>query len=434
MVLFSMTESGYAQERLTLKQAIQYALEHKADAQKSRLDVENAENQIKESKANVLPHINGSGYMTYNPKLQQMALDFNGQTQILRIGTPWQSNATIQVDQQIFNQAAFTGLKAAKTTREFYLLNADLTEEQIIEKVAENYFMVFKTLSQIETLDKTIANNNQLKTVMENLESDGLAKGIDVDRIRVAVNNLTSAKVQLQNFLKIQENGLKYLIGMDINTDIVFPDDEFEITSFSTDRIGYDLDNRTEIRMLKKQGELLELNKMVIKSSLYPTLGLSANYGYLSMGDRFPYFAGKDKGVTGSDFAGITLNLTVPIFDGYAVRSKMRQADIEIKKHALDILDTKLALDLQIENANTQMENAIITIGDQKANMELAAKVLKNIENNYKNGLATLTDLIDAENSYVDAQNNYSTAIVDYRIAEIQLKKSTGVLKSYYLN
>jgi outer membrane protein TolC len=48
--------------------------------------------------------------------------------------------------------------------------------------------------------------------------------------------------------------------------------------------------------------------------------------------------------------------------------------------------------------------------------------------------LASLTDLLDAENALVEAQNNYTTAILDYKLAEIQLIKSKGELKTLINN
>jgi outer membrane protein TolC len=69
-------------------------------------------------------------------------------------------------------------------------------------------------------------------------------------------------------------------------------------------------------------------------------------------------------------------------------------------------------------------------LNNQKANAELAQEVFANTQNNYNNGLATLTDLLDAESSLNQAQNNYSTALLDYKIAEVQLLKSKGELKT----
>jgi outer membrane protein TolC len=120
----------------------------------------------------------------------------------------------------------------------------------------------------------------------------------------------------------------------------------------------------------------------------------------------------------------------VPIFNGFATRSKVRQADIELRKTKEDLIDTKLSLDLAFQNAKTQINNSLITINNQKENVQLAQDVLDNTQNNYQQGLATLTDLLDAENSYIEAQNNYNTALLDFKLAEVQLIKAKGELKT----
>ncbi len=433
MLLFSFGAAN-AQTELALKDAVDYALKHKVDAVKAGLDIENADHKIAEVRANALPQVNGQSGLTYNAKLQQMALDFGGQVQVIRMGTPWQANSAIQLDQQIFNMQVFQGLKAAKSTKDFYILNAQLTEEQIVEKVANSYYEVFKTKSQIKTMERTVKNTTRVRNVIASLEENGLAKKIDLDRINVTLNNLNSNMVQLNNALKLQENALKYLIGMDIATPITLPESTFDAPQNMYVKDEFNINGRTEIQLLEKQGDLLRLNKKATEATRYPSLALSANYGYLSMGERFPYFAGPSKGVNGSDFSAITLNLRVPIFSGFATRSKIRQAQVDIDKFEADLADTKLALNLAVENAYTQINNAVITLASQKSNMELANQVLENVENNYKNGLASLTDLIDAENSFADAQNNHTAALLDYKLAEVQLKKANGELKSFYSN
>ena len=63
------------QKELTLKDAIRYALENKADAEKARLEVTKSEYKIQEVRANALPSISASGGMVYNPKLQATYID-----------------------------------------------------------------------------------------------------------------------------------------------------------------------------------------------------------------------------------------------------------------------------------------------------------------------------------------------------------------------
>lgn len=422
-----------AREPVSLEMAIRHALKHKAEAVKAGLDVENSEYQIDEVRAAALPQLNGQAGLTYNPILQQMALNMGGQTTVIEMGLPWQSTATVQLDQQIFNMSVFQGLKAARSTREFYKLNRELTEEQIIEKVANAYFEVFKTRSQIETINSTITNTTRVRDVIAGLYENGLSKKIDLDRMNVSLNNLTSSRQQLENAAILQENALKYLIGMDIHTSIELEASSFEVNPALSLEKPDSLTQRTEIRLLEKQGELLSYNKKAINAQRYPSLALSANYGYMGLGSRLPYFTGGSPEVNWSDFSAISLNLRIPIFSGFSNRSKVQQARIEIEKYKADLEDTRLALDLAVENALTQIRNALITLQTQSENRRLAQSVLENVENNYKNGLASLTDLLDAENAYADARNNYTNALMDYKLAEIQLVKARGELKIYYL-
>ena len=182
--------------------------------------------------------------------------------------------------------------------------------------------------------------------------------------------------------------------------------------------------------LVKKQEQLLQFQKKSIQAAYYPTLSLTGGYNYIGQGPEFPWFKKPEDKVYWSDFASIGLNLHVPIFTGFGTRAKVRQAENKLEAVKVDLEETKLALDLDFENAKKQIDNSIITINSQKENSELAQEVLDNTNNNYINGLASLTDLLDAENALVEAQNNYTTALLDYKLAEIQLIKSKGELKT----
>src|SRR5690606_512338 len=347
-LLFQMSPVK-AQDFLTLKEAISYALEHKAEAKKSKLDVVNAQNKIDEVRSGALPQVNVSAGLTYNPIIQQVALDGAmmgqpGETILVTMGQKWQSTPVISLNQQLFNQSVFTGLKAANTTREFYLINDQLTEEQLIERVANAYYNVYQTQLQLETIQNNLDNTTRTHKVIGGLSDAGLAKKIDLDRIAVTVNNLKAQKQQLQNALDLQENALKFAIGMDIQQDIQLPEETFEIDAAILNEVG-DINNRTEVQVMNKQLQLLDLNKKAIKAEYYPTLSLSANYGYAGFGQQFPLF-NNHSSVKWSNFSGISLNLAFPIFNGFSTRSKVRQADIDIRKAQVDLEDTKLALSL----------------------------------------------------------------------------------------
>jgi outer membrane protein TolC len=351
-----------------------------------------------------------------------------GQTLLVAFGQKWTAIGGVHLSQNLFDYSVFTGLKAAKTTREFYKINEQLTQEQVIEAVAKNYYQIFITRQKLETIKQTLENTNKVKNTVEGLFENGLAKKIDLDRIKVTIVNLESALKQLENAAVLQENSLKFLIGMQIDTPIELVEEnlEMEITPVLQD--APDVKSLTQFQLLETQKQLLEYNKESIKAAYYPTLSLSANYSYQGLGDKFPIDGKPADGVYWTDYSTIGLNLNIPIFSGFRTRSLIRQAQTQLDVLEEDMKEAELALNFAYENAKTQINNNVITIENQRENVKLAQEVLDNTQNNYLNGLATLTDLLEAENALADAKNNYSNALLEYKVAEIELIKSRGEL------
>lgn len=419
---------------LTLKEALTYALQNKADAKKSKLQVENSEYQIQEIRSRALPQISGNASLTYNPILQTNVIDGGsfgqpGTTIQATFGQKWTSGAGISLTQALFDQSVFTGLRAAKSTREFYQINDQLTEEQVIERVANNYYGVYVQRERLILLDSNYVNTTKVRDIVQGQFDNGLAKKIDLDRIIVKMSNIDTERQQIKNQITLQENALKFYMGMPIEAQIEIPKEEFEVIPAALTEVP-NVENRTEYLLLKKQEELLVFNKKATEALYYPTLNLVAGYNYIGQGPEMPLFAKPRDGVYWSDYSAIGLNLHVPIFTGFGTRAKVRQADVEIRSLQEDIKDTKLSLDLDYRNAMAQIENNLITINNQRENMRLAKEILSDTKNNYLQGLASLTDLLDAENESLEAQNNFTRAVLNYKIAEITLIKSKGELKT----
>jgi len=434
LLTFAITVNAQEVKTLSLKDAITYALENKADAKKAKLEVENSEYQIQEVRSRALPQISASGSLNHNPIIQTTIIDGSGfgapgTTIQAAFGQKWTSGAGVTLNQALYDQSVFIGLKAAKSTREFYQLNAQLTEEQVIERVANAYYQVYVTRQNLNVLDNNLKNTNKVKDIIKGQFDNGLAKKIDLDRILVRISNINTQRQQTLNAVELQENALKFYIGMPIETKILIPQTEFEVTSSALAETP-DTTSRTEYLLLKKNEQLLQYQKKSVEAAYYPTLSLTGSYNYIGQGPEMPWFKKPADGVYWSDFAAIGLNLKIPLFTGFGTRAKVRQAENKLQSIKVDLEETKLSLDLDFENAKKQMDNSIISIKNQKENAQLAQEVLTNTNNNYIQGLASLTDLLDAENELVAAQNNYTTALLDYKLAEIQLIKSKGELKT----
>ena len=212
LFVFALTANAQV-KTLTLKDAITYALENKADAKKAKLNVENSEYQIQEVRSRALPQISANGSLTHSPILQTTVIDGDnfgapGTTIQASFGQKWSSAAGITLNQAIYDQSVFIGLKAAKSTREFYQINAQLTEEQVIEKVANAYYQVYVTRQNLAVLDNNLKNTNKVKDIIKGQFDNGLAKKIDLDRTSVRVSNINTQRQQTLNAIALQENSL----------------------------------------------------------------------------------------------------------------------------------------------------------------------------------------------------------------------------------
>lgn len=418
-----------AQQTVSLQDAIREALQNKAEAKKAALEIKKAEYKIDEAKAGALPQISAAGALTYNPIIQQTLLVFDGQKLTAEMGQPWTSSITASLQQTIFDQRVFTGLKAARSTREFYVLNAQLTNEQIIENVASAYYQVFVQEENLKTIEASYTNTEKVRNIIKSLVDNGLAKQIDLDRTNVQLTNIGSSRQQLVNAVELSKNALKFYMGVPIEKPIELEEKTIEPKPELIAGLA-DLQDRSELKVLNKQRELLQYNKKATEAYLYPTVALQANYGWAGMGAKFPLTNGLKNDVLWSDYSAVGLNISIPIFTGGATKSKIQQAEIDIQSLDQDIENTKLSLDLDYKSAVSNIENSLINLQSMKDNVSLAEKVQANTQHNYQYGLAPLTEVLDAENALTQARQNYANALLDYKQAEIKLIKAQGKLNT----
>ncbi|MFA5246116.1 MAG: TolC family protein, partial [Pedobacter sp.] len=391
--------------RISLKDALNYALENNTEIQKAKLEIINGKLVTEEIRARALPQISGTSSLTDQLIIPQLVVG----NQVFKMGRQWSGNAGVNMSQQLFNQQVFTGLKAAKAGESFYNLSAELTEEEIIQQVATAYYQLLVSREQLKTIEANIQSISRIENTVADQFRNGLAKKIDLDRVRVNLTNVKTQRDQLANGIIQQENVLKFYIGMPVETQIEIPAAELKkINEDAASRYAdFKVEQLTRYQLLMKQEELLGYQKKAAIAEYFPTLSLTGNFQRNAMSDKFDLLSGQSSTAVKYNASAIGLTLNIPIFDGFARRSRVKQADIEIQQIRQDLKNTKNSLSLSHQNANLALKNNISTINAQKENMKLAAEVYTSTQNNYNNGLATLTDLLNAETSLVDAQNSY---------------------------
>lgn len=424
---------------LSLQEALRFALANNQNLAVSRLEESIGRLKTEEVRAQALPQVNANGTLTDNLKKQVMVVpgEFTGQpgkTSLLEVGTTWNVAATGELNQQIYNQSVFTGLKAAKAGEQYYGLQTQQTTENVIYEVSAQYYSLLVKKERMTVLQSNIDKLTRLVETTQSQFDNGLAKKIDLDRIKVNLVNYQTQKTQLENQLKVDENKLKQSMGMPADVAISLPAlalSEIENKAAGTADFGnFNLSNRTETKLLEKNEELQQFQKKAYLAEYFPTLSFNGRYSYNGLSNKFDLFNGSGSTANWFGMASIGLTLKIPIFDGFARRSRVQQANQTLKQIDLRQELNKLNLTTAYENSRLVIMNSLSTIKTQKENVSLADEVYASTQNNYKLGLANLTDLLNAETSLAEAQNSYNEALLQYKLAELDLIKSNGNLPS----
>ncbi|HEY9259069.1 TolC family protein [Chitinophaga sp.] len=431
--------NGYAQTQLTLQEALKFALSNNKQLAKTRMDEEMGKYKTQEVRSQALPQLNGNASYTDNLMLQKSLIPgavFGkppDSSILVAFGVKYNATVGAELNQQIFNKAVFTGLKAAQAGEEYYKIQTEQSVENVIYNVSQLYYQLLVTQEKVITINSNIEKLTQLVSATKSQFDNGLAKKIDLDRIKVNLTNNLTQRTQLLNQYATQTNNLKRVMGMPLQTMFLLPPASLkDIENKASGVLQYDdmnLSNRTEYKLLKKQEELQLFQKKAYLAEYYPSLSLFGRYSYNGMSQQYAFSKDPSNSTSWFGAAAIGVSLKIPIFDGFGRRSKVNQQNVTLRQLGKQLEDTELSLSADYENAKLMVRSNLSTIGTQKENMDLANEVYYSTQNNYKLGLAGLTDLLNAETSLADAQNSYNEALLQYKLAELEIIKSKGGLK-----
>ncbi len=447
--LLALFVAASAQEKLSfsLDEAQQYAIEKNLQLQNARQDVKIADEQYKETRGQGLPQVSGTlDYMTnfnYEAELdfggdddqstEMPDIDYTqfdaGDMEILKIlqsmSAPSsstivmtdQSNAKVQLSQLIFGGQYWVGLKTAKIGKELAKQQVNITELDVKESVANIYQLILVTEEIVDVLDKNIKNLEKIKNHTKNMYEAGMAEQVDVDQISISITQLENQKKSMSRNINLNYNMLRFQMGLENTREIELTDSLSNLLTNIEKAMnlgdGFDVSQNPNYQIVTTQEELQKKMVDMQKWAYAPTLT-----GFYSYTEKLM--------TTGFDLSpknAAGLNLSIPIFSGGIRQAKVDKAKIELDK----VNRSKQMLEEQLMLQNNQLRyefaSAYENYNTQKENIEVAKRVLKNMENKFRQGLVSSLDLTQANTNYLQAESNYLNATLELMQANLNLKK-----------
>ncbi len=278
------------------------------------------------------------------------------------VGNVFNTAARVEASQAIINPAVFTALKAARAGKDYYKQNTKQVEEDVIYSTAQVYYSILAAKEQVRALDSNIAKLTKIVQATQGQYENGLARKIDLDRINVNLTNSKTARLRQMNQIAVLMANLKVALGVPIETEIVLDSVSFgaidENIGKTQPALDFNVQDRTEIRLLDAQITLTDLQTKAIRAENYPSLSAFANYSYNGVTNKFGDFLQQD-GAIWYGVGAFGLNLNIPLFDGLARQARTKQSYLQMKQLQTRRESVSLSLKAGYQSALVQMDNRI---------------------------------------------------------------------------
>ncbi|MDB5261084.1 MAG: hypothetical protein JWQ14_365, partial [Adhaeribacter sp.] len=286
---------------LSLQQAIEFALQNQPVMKNAELQTQAAKAKVGEIRAIGLPQINTALEMTDNFKLQKSLVDVSafgggrqqvtitpqnlgqlngGQNVILvpefvpstepvqpiysafAFGLQYAGAAAISGSQLLFDGSYLVGLKAAKVYTDLARKQAEQTERDVIENVTKAYYGVLVTRERIGLLEQNLVRLERVLNETKEINKQGFAEKIDVDRLQVSYNNLKVEKDKADRLLAFSTDLFKFQMSLNLNQPITLTDklEEEVVDAQQVAVANFDYGQRIEFAILETQRDLALLD------------------------------------------------------------------------------------------------------------------------------------------------------------------------------
>lgn len=428
----------YAQEKvvieLSLESCIKIAIDNNINIQSADIDAQKAKYKVNETRSSLLPQVNINGSFQDHLKLQTTILpgEIIGQpgTNIpVQMGSNFVTSASATLNQVIYNQTALSALKLSKMSYDLNNLSVEKASEEIAIEITKLYFLTTTTIEQKKLIEDNIARTAQMENIVRLLVENNVSKQVDYDRIHVNLENLYTQLSNTESNIEQQLNMIKYMLGIPLYQPIVLTGDSEMPLLKEEPQENLDFSSHIDIQLLNSQMGISQMNHKMINHGYIPSISFSAQYAVQGPRKEFKnYFhdVAENKWY-GSSYIG--LSLSIPVFDGLDKRSKSQQAKLDYQKINMNLNDKKEQLTADHMNAMNNYHNNRNNVTRQKTNIALAEKVYGETSLKYREGLSSMSDLLQDEMSLSSAQSSYLNALYNLKESELKIMSLNGEIK-----
>jgi outer membrane protein TolC len=408
----------------SLQQAIDHALQHNYTVINADRDIASAKQKKWETTATGLPQISGVANYTNNFQIQQNQFTVNGETTTIQFGSYNSMDASLKLNQLIFDGSYIVALQASKTYLRYYENAKQKTNSEIREMVINAYGNVLLAEESVAILEKNKTTLSKTLGDTQETFKNGLIEEENVEQLQITLASINSSLNNANRLKDVALKMLKFSLGMDINDDLTLTDKLDSLTTSNLDLAfsqgEFAVTNNINYQMAQNFKEQRSLELKLEKSKALPSLSAGVNFGYNAFNNRFELFSQDQKWY---NYSGLGVNLNVPIFSSFGRHAKTQQAKIALDQAKTQLTQTEQQLKLEHEKAKSEYEFAVEEYSTSKSNLTLAERIERKQQIKFTEGLSSSFDFSEAQRQLYTAQQNYLQSMVNIINKKAALEK-----------
>jgi len=426
LLLVLVADLAVAGQTMTLEQCLIIGLENNPSLKASRLTVESSGSDIKMARADFLPSISSS----------------------YSASSIFESTASGVLDQDYLDQDvhAFTtklsqllyaGSRIVNTYQKAKLLKQaseaqlHLIELELAYTIETTFFKLLKTREDTISATESLARLKESVKSAEAFLQKELVPFVDVLKARVDMADAENQLGLAKNNENRQREALFALMDLPMDQDLRFTDGEYHTyqqTPTFEESFQYAIENRPDLKSLEYQMLAADKQRAIAAGKYLPVA--TFDIGYYTRDTDYTDLRETTSGTYDPDsnnkymMAGVTLSWD--LFDGGRAYYENEKYSFESKKfHAL-------AVDAR-NTISTGIRKALYSMSEAERRLASSTDALVAANENYTSevkrlaaGISTVQNLLDAQGRLVRTESNKTNAMLDYQLAQSELKLITG--------
>lgn len=423
--LFGSLTLAYAQEKLTVKEAIAITLENNFDIQLAENTTKIAQENLSLGNAGFLPTVTAN--LNQNNSLQNLEqIQNSGEVRSMKNAKNNSLSYGLNVGWTIFDGLGmFTRYKVLDETEKRTGIAFKKSVLTQVSDVLSTYYSIVEQKTLLAALDTTIQISADRLKVAENRFEIGKASRLEVLNAQVNLNEDQSNKVRQQAVVKNLKTNLNRLMGRMLTVEFdVLDEVTFQETMLLPNLQAQALTQNPDLQLIAVDKTLAELQLKATKANRLPVIRLNAGYIFSDSESSLGFV--KSSNAKGLNY-GATIALNV--FDGFNQRRNERVSKLQIKSAEILLAQQQQLVESTLLTAFEDYQTNRLLIDLEENNEKIARQNLRITLDKFRIGTVSTVEFRDAQENYINAVARRNAAVSALKRSEIQVEFIAGNLR-----